>query len=60
MSDNGDTESKRSAREACISATGSMLMMAVGNPKLLDNSPPDELVDVVLRCVANIGSVVVV
>jgi hypothetical protein len=52
MSEDGDEERWLPTREACISATGSMLMSAIGNPLLLEDSPPNELADFVLECAA--------
>lgn len=47
MRDNQSDEGWREAYEACISATGSMLMSAVGHLTLPEQSP-----DVVIECVA--------
>ena len=52
VSEDGDEERWISTREACISAAGSILMTAIGNPLLLEDPPPDELVDLVLECAA--------
>lgn len=54
MSGHGDEARWLSVREACISATGSMLMSVIGNPLLtrgFPNPPPDEITDFVLECV---------